>query len=74
MLTLKLDQLRQNEEGMKHLKCIFLLRPLRGNIDLIRTELKVPKYGEYHVFFSNSLHLDLLKQLAQGGNLPLSTI
>lgn len=65
VLTSKLSQLRQNEEKMEHIKCIVMVRPLRSNIDFIRTELKDPKYGEYYVYFSNLLHLDLLKQLAQ---------
>jgi len=66
VLTTRVEKLRSDTEIMSHLKCVVLLRPIRSNLDLLRAELRNnPKYGEYHIFFSNTLPVDLLQQLAQ---------
>lgn len=36
-------------DSMKYLKCIAFLRPTEENVDLLRKELKFPKYGQYHI-------------------------
>jgi len=49
----KIDQ--KNRELMAHLKAICFLRPTIENFQLLQAELKDPKYGEYHLFFSNTI-------------------
>mmetsp|Transcript_18584 Transcript_18584/g.22833 ORF Transcript_18584/g.22833 Transcript_18584/m.22833 type:complete len:593 (+) Transcript_18584:126-1904(+) len=72
VLTTRVEKLRNDAEVMKHLKCVMLLRPNRSNVDFIRNELRTnPKYGEYHIFFSNILPVDLLQQLAQADDKQL---
>jgi len=56
--------LQDSRETMMHLKGVIFCRPTRSNIQAIRQELREPKYGEYHIFFSNILPQDLLQQLA----------
>lgn len=36
-------------DNMKYLKCIAFLRPLSENIEMLKLELKNPKYGQYHI-------------------------
>jgi len=52
-------------ESLLHLKAVCFLRPTRENIDNLCQELKDPKYGEYHLFFSHVLRSDFLTTLAQ---------
>eukprot|EP00662_Eupelagonemidae_sp_cell21_P050173 gene50173-62385_t len=47
-----------------HLKAVVFVRPTQENIDLLRTELQSPLYGEYYLFFSNVLEPRHLEQLA----------
>ena len=42
-------------ESMKYLKCIVFLRPVAENLELLKAELKHPKYGQYHI--CKSIHL-----------------
>lgn len=41
-------------ERMPHLKCVVFIRPTTENINDMCKELRKPRYGEYHVFFSNA--------------------
>eukprot|EP00026_Physarum_polycephalum_P006009 Phypoly_transcript_06049.p1 GENE.Phypoly_transcript_06049~~Phypoly_transcript_06049.p1 ORF type:complete len:564 (+),score=108.74 Phypoly_transcript_06049:40-1692(+) len=59
----KVDQ--ANREVMGHLKAVCFVRPTEENIKLLKDELSSPKYGEYHIFFSNTLKNVLLEELAQ---------
>jgi hypothetical protein len=43
---------------MLHLKAVVFLRPTRENIEMLVRELMEPKFGEYHLFFSNVLNND----------------
>jgi vacuolar protein sorting-associated protein 45 len=54
-----------NREVMGHLKAVCFLRPTVENIHLLITELREPKYGEYHLFFTNTLKNVSLEDLAQ---------
>jgi len=58
----KIDQ--KNREPMLHLKAICFLRPTNTNLEALREELKEPKYGEYHLFFSNSIKKTFVEELA----------
>ena len=58
------EPLDADHERMTHLKAAVLIRPTLHNIENLMKELKDPKYGEYHVFFSNVISKDLLQRVA----------
>ncbi|XP_029126091.1 vacuolar protein sorting-associated protein 45 homolog isoform X1 [Cajanus cajan] len=49
------DSISKSNESMSHLKAIYFLRPTSENIQLLRRQLASPRFGEYHLFFSNIL-------------------
>ncbi|OQR88303.1 vacuolar protein sorting-associated protein [Achlya hypogyna] len=55
----------KGHEKMAHLKAAVLIRPTVRNLELLKTELKTPQYGEYHIFFTNITSSDLLDRLAE---------
>ncbi|KDO31880.1 hypothetical protein SPRG_03096 [Saprolegnia parasitica CBS 223.65] len=55
----------KTHERMAHLKAAVLLRPTLRNLELLKHELKAPKYGEYHIFFTNITSSDVLERLAE---------
>jgi len=52
-------------ELIKHMKCLVFVRPNSTNISLLQRELSAPKFGEYHIFFSNIIRKTLLEELAE---------
>ncbi|CAM8983216.1 unnamed protein product [Rhodiola kirilowii] len=50
-----IDSVSMSNETMSHLKAICFLRPTTDNIQLLRRQLRNPRFGEYHIFFSNIL-------------------
>ncbi|RHN69564.1 putative sec1-like protein [Medicago truncatula] len=57
------DSISKSSEPMSHLKAIYFLRPTSENIQYMRRQLASPRFGEYHLFFSNILkdhHIHLL--------------
>mmetsp|Transcript_15805 Transcript_15805/g.40727 ORF Transcript_15805/g.40727 Transcript_15805/m.40727 type:complete len:628 (-) Transcript_15805:297-2180(-) len=56
---------RQRADKMAHLKAIYFVRPTHENIRLLKEEFKDPKYGEYHLFFSNMVRDTMIQQLAE---------
>ncbi|CAI5744628.1 unnamed protein product [Peronospora destructor] len=59
------EQLDAVHKPMLHLKAAVFVRPTARNIELLRQELKMPKYGQYHLFFSNILPVEALEKLAE---------
>lgn len=49
------DSISKSKESMSHLKAVYFLRPTSENIQLLRRQLASPRFGEYHLFFSNIL-------------------
>ncbi|XP_040997979.1 vacuolar protein sorting-associated protein 45 homolog isoform X2 [Juglans microcarpa x Juglans regia] len=49
------DSISKSKESMSHLKAVFFLRPTSENIHHLRRQLASPRFGEYHLFFSNML-------------------
>ncbi|GMP46544.1 hypothetical protein CsSME_00014655 [Camellia sinensis var. sinensis] len=49
------DSISKSKEPMSHLKAVFFLRPTSENIQHMRRQLASPRFGEYHLFFSNLL-------------------
>eukprot|EP00425_Heterocapsa_triquetra_P039748 CAMPEP_0195074912 /NCGR_PEP_ID=MMETSP0448-20130528/17909_1 /TAXON_ID=66468 /ORGANISM="Heterocapsa triquestra, Strain CCMP 448" /LENGTH=136 /DNA_ID=CAMNT_0040107225 /DNA_START=7 /DNA_END=413 /DNA_ORIENTATION=+ len=52
------------EEKMRHMNAICLLRPTNKNFLKLSQELKSPKYNEYFIFFTNVVPHMRLEQLA----------
>mmetsp|Transcript_95452 Transcript_95452/g.269763 ORF Transcript_95452/g.269763 Transcript_95452/m.269763 type:complete len:579 (-) Transcript_95452:375-2111(-) len=52
------------QEKMRHMNAVCLLRPTNQNFLLLSKELKSPKYNEYHIFFTNVVPHMRLEQLA----------
>jgi len=55
----------EGRELMAHLKAIVFVRPTPENCQLLDQELRKPKYGEYHLFFSNIIKNNYLEELAE---------
>ncbi|KAL6504490.1 vacuolar protein sorting-associated protein 45 [Orobanche gracilis] len=58
------DSISMWKEPMSHLKAVYFLRPTPENIQLMRRQLSAPRFGEYHLFFSNMLKDTQLHNLA----------
>jgi len=54
----------EQQERMRHMNAICLVRPTNENFILLTKELKAPKYKEYHIFFTNVVPHIRLEQLA----------
>jgi vacuolar protein sorting-associated protein 45 len=51
-------------DRMPHLKAAVFIQPTPESVTALCRELTDPRSSEYHVFFSNVVHQDLLQQLA----------
>ena len=60
-----LAQLDARREMMRHMKAIVFVRPTAENIMHLRKELEAPRYGEYHIYFSNVARQTFLEELAE---------
>ncbi|KAL1561169.1 vacuolar protein sorting-associated protein 45 [Salvia divinorum] len=58
------DSISMSKEPMMHLKAVYFLRPTSENVVLVRRQLNHPRFGEYHLFFSNMLKDTQLHNLA----------
>lgn len=54
----------QQQEKMRHLIAVCLLRPTNQNFALLSEELRDPRYKEYHLFFTNVVSHSRLEHLA----------
>lgn len=52
-------------EKMRHLRCLCFVRPSPDSIQFLIEELREPKYGEYHLYFSNVVRKSSLERLAE---------
>lgn len=59
----RLDNPRR--EKMRHLRCLCFVRPSPNSIQLLVDELREPRYGEYHLYFSNVVKKSSLERLAE---------
>ncbi|KAG1051193.1 hypothetical protein G6F43_006590 [Rhizopus delemar] len=55
----------RNRDKMKHLKCICFLRPTRETLQYLIAELRDPAYGDYYLFFSNTIRKADIERLAE---------
>lgn len=51
-------------EQMSHVNAVVFVRPTEDNFALLSKELHEPKYGQYHLFFSNICKSSQLEDLA----------
>ena len=58
------ETLGNDHERMLHLKAAVFVRPSRTNADLLKREFRDPRFGEYHLFFSNIVGNGMLQELA----------
>ncbi|KAL8110941.1 hypothetical protein AgCh_026634 [Apium graveolens] len=58
------ESIAKSIEAMSHLKAIYFVRPTSKNIQHIKRQLASPRFGEYHLFFSNILNNTQLHILA----------
>lgn len=54
----------QAKEAMGHLKAVTFLRPTVENIQHLKRHLNSPRFGEYHLFFSNIIKKSYIQILA----------
>ena len=54
-----------SREKMRHLRCLCFVRPSADSVQLLVDELRDPKYGEYHLYFSNIVKKSSLERLAE---------
>ncbi|XP_050236710.1 vacuolar protein sorting-associated protein 45 homolog [Mercurialis annua] len=59
------------KESMSHLKAVYFLRPTSQNIHHLRRQLSNPRFGEYHLFFSNMLKDTQIHILADSDELEV---
>lgn len=59
------ESIDAGHEDMLHLKAVVFVRPTKENLAKLRSTLKEPKFAEYHIFFSNIVGQDFLRQLAE---------
>ncbi|CAG8559055.1 8133_t:CDS:10 [Ambispora leptoticha] len=55
----------RNRDRMRHLKCVCFLRPTNETRQLLIEELKDPCYGDYYLYFSNTLKKSAIERLAE---------
>ncbi|PFH55048.1 hypothetical protein XA68_10912 [Ophiocordyceps unilateralis] len=54
-----------SRDRMRHLRCLCIIRPSPGSIQHLIDELRDPKYGEYHLYFTNVVKKYSLERLAE---------
>lgn len=52
-------------DRMRHLKCIALLRPEPSTIAAVQSELRNPRYAEYHLAWTGALSKATIEALAE---------
>ncbi|XP_024030625.1 vacuolar protein sorting-associated protein 45 homolog isoform X1 [Morus notabilis] len=60
-----------SRESMSHLKAVYFLQPTSENIQHLRRQLASPRFGEYHLFFSNILKDTQIHILADSDELEV---
>lgn len=63
----------QQRDVMRHLKCLVYVKPTDETIDHLLRELQNPKYGEYQIFFNNTVTKSQLERLAECDDLEVVT-
>lgn len=56
---------RAAAKNLGYLKCVVLARPTSENVRLLAREVASPRYGSYHIYFTNRVKRADLKALAE---------
>ena len=56
---------KRSREQMRHLNAVVFVQPTPDNIWQLHKELEDPCYGEYHIFFTNTVQDRFLEELAE---------
>lgn len=59
----------QQRDIERHLRCLVYVKPTDESIDYLVKELRNPKYGDYHLFFSNLVSKAQLERLAEADDM-----
>ncbi|KAL3241125.1 Vps45p [Nakaseomyces bracarensis] len=59
----------QQRDIERHLRCLVYINPTDESIDYLVKELRNPKYGDYHLFFSNIVSKAQLERLAEADDM-----
>ncbi|KAG8694812.1 vacuolar protein sorting-associated protein 45 [Ceratobasidium sp. 394] len=57
--------MNKKRDRMAHMKCVCFLWPSDESLEALGEELKEPKYGEYYLYFSNTLSKVAIERLAE---------
>ena len=63
--TVEKSIITQQEDRLSHLTGVYFIRPTEENISIIQKALQYPKYGNYAIYFTNTIHSTLLRELAE---------
>jgi len=55
----------RNRDTMRHLKCLCFLRPTPESLQWLIEELREPCYGDYYIYFSNTVRKSDVERLAE---------
>lgn len=58
-----------NRNVMRHLKCLVYVKPTEETIQALIRELDNPRYGDYHIFFNNTVTKSQLERLAEADSM-----
>lgn len=61
----------QTKEKLSHLQALVFVRPTRENIARLRRELRTPRFGGYHLYFTNRIDNMRLQDLAEADDREL---
>jgi|JI6StandDraft_1071083.scaffolds.fasta_scaffold01667_7 vacuolar protein sorting-associated protein 45 len=59
-----IQKIAERGDKMPHLKALYFVRPTKENLDMIITELKDPRFQDYHLFFTNEISSQFIETLA----------
>ncbi|CAM0134859.1 unnamed protein product [Umbelopsis sp. WA50703] len=55
----------RDRDTLRHLKCLCFLRPTSQSMQWLVEELREPCYGDYYIYFSNTIRKSDVEQLAE---------
>lgn len=58
------DESSPSSDKLPHLHAVYIIRPTEKNFILLHKAIAAPKYGQYHLYFTNKVNLNQLQQLA----------
>ncbi|CAR29221.1 hypothetical protein ZYGR_0Z01420 [Zygosaccharomyces rouxii] len=58
-----------NRDVMRHLRCLVYVKPTEETIQALIRELENPRYGDYHIFFNNTVTKSQLERLAEADSM-----